>query len=115
MTIFTIGCVAIVIGVGAVIVFCFWGDDTGATLLGLAVVLFGLMGVKGVDEYSVSLNQYIPAEPIVYNSNQTVFNTEKGNIIANGIYPDGEYLLDMDGDTVLVIWQAVNGEEVGLG
>ena len=60
-------------------------------------------------------NEYIPAEPIAYNSTQTVFTTNKGNIIVNGVYPDGVYMLDMDGDTVLVVWQAVEGEEVGLG
>ena len=60
-------------------------------------------------------SEYIPAEPIAYNSTQTVFATNKGNIIVNGVYPDGVYMLDMDGDTVLAVWQAVEGEEVGLG
>lgn len=60
-------------------------------------------------------SEYLPAEPIAYNSTQTVFTTDKGNVIADGIYPDGKYMLDMDGDTVLVVWQAVEGEEVGLG
>ena len=60
-------------------------------------------------------SEYIPAEPIAYNSTQTVFTTNKGNIIVNGVYSDGVYMLDMDGDTVLVVWQAVEGEEVGLG
>ena len=60
-------------------------------------------------------NDYIPAEPIAYNSTQTVFATDKGNITVNGIYPDNVYMLDMDGDTVLVVWQAVEGEKVGLG
>lgn len=60
-------------------------------------------------------SEYIPAEPIAYNSTQTVFATDKGNIIVNGVYPDGVYMLDMDGDTVLVVWKAVEGEEVGLG
>ena len=55
-------------------------------------------------------SEYIPAEPIAYNSTQTVFTTDKGNIIVNGVYPDGVYMLDMDGDTVLVVWQAVDGE-----
>lgn len=59
--------------------------------------------------------EYIPAEPVAYNSTQTVFTTDKGNIIVNGVYPDGVYMLDMNGDTVLVVWQAVEGEEVGLG
>lgn len=58
---------------------------------------------------------YIPAEPLAYNSTQTVFTTDKGAYIADGIYPDGAYLLTVDGKDVLVVWQAVEGEEVGLG
>ena len=56
-------------------------------------------------------NDYIPAEPIAYNSAQTVFATDKGNIIVNGVYPDGVYMLDMDGKDVLVVWQAVEEEK----
>lgn len=57
--------------------------------------------------------EYIPAEPIAYNSTQTVFATDKGNVVVNGTYPDGEYLLDIDGNDVLVVWQAVEGEGLG--
>lgn len=59
-------------------------------------------------------NNCIPAESIAHNSTQTVFATDKGNIIVNSAYLDGVYMLDMDGDTVLIVWQAVEGEKVGL-
>ena len=65
--------------------------------------------------FIIKLENHIPAEPIAHNSTQTVFATDKGNVIINGVYPDGVYMLGMDGDTVLVVWQAVEGEEVGLG
>lgn len=80
---------------------------------GLIGFIIGLMAL--FVQIREATNGYIPAEPIAYNSTQTVFATDKGNIIVNGVYPDGVYMLDMDGDTVLVVWQAVEGEEVGLG
>ena len=81
-------------------------------LFGLILIVIAIMSAWVNDDGG---SPYISAEPIAYNSTQTVFTTDKGNIIVNGVYPDGEYLLDMDGDTVLVVWQAVEGEEVGLG
>ena len=86
--------------------------EKGSIILGSLLIVIGF--VATVENLSDN-NQYIPAEPIAYNSTQTVFTTNKGNIIVNGVYPDGVYMLDMDGDTVLVVWQAVDGEEVGLG
>ena len=83
-------------------------DSWGTFFNGLIGLIIGLIAsfvpIKEVT------NEYIPAEPIAYNSTQTVFTTNKGNIIVNGVYPDGVYMLDMDGDTVLVVWQAVDGE-----
>lgn len=86
--------------------------EKGGIILGLLLIVIDF--VTTVENLSGN-NQYIPAEPIAYNSTQTVFATNKGNIIVNGAYPDGVYMLNMDGDTVLVVWQAVEGEEVGLG
>lgn len=54
--------------------------------------------------------EYIPAEPLAHNQTQTVFTTDKSTYIANGLYPDGTYLLTVDGKDVLVVWQAVDGE-----
>ena len=52
----------------------------------------------------------IPAKILAHNQTQTVFTTDKGTYIANGLYPDGTYLLTVDGKDVLVVWQAVDGE-----
>ena len=60
-------------------------------------------------------SKYTPAEPLAYNQTQTVFTTDKGTYIANGLYPDGTYLLTVDGKDVLVVWQAVEGIEEVLG
>ena len=59
--------------------------------------------------------KYIPAESLAHNQTQTVFTTDEGTYLADGLYPDGVYLLTTDGKDVLVVWQAVEGEEVGLG
>lgn len=53
--------------------------------------------------------QYIPAEPLAHNQTQTVFTTDEGTYIADVLYPDGTYLLTVDGKDVLVVWQAVDG------
>ena len=108
-----IGCIAITFVLGAIfLAIGLTEKESQGTMLGLVLIVIGFIAAK---EIIYGDNQYIPAEPIAYNSTQTVFTTNKGNIIANGIYSDGEYLLDMDDDTVLVVWQSVEGEEVGLG
>ena len=52
----------------------------------------------------------LEAEPLAHNQTQTVFATEEGTYLADGLYPDGTYLLTVDGKDVLVVWQAVDGE-----
>nr|DAO00752.1 MAG TPA: hypothetical protein [Caudoviricetes sp.] len=112
-------CVVIIIVIGAFCIFCGLEDDVGIVcIFGAFFLLVGILGGFELKNFSYNNSydtKYIPAEPIAYNSTQTVFATNKGNIIVNGVYPDGVYMLDMDGDTVLVVWQAVEGEEVGLG
>lgn len=113
MRIFVYWCIIIVIVSGAALTF--WGGIARSWkvfFIGICAFVIGLTA-SFVPIYEA--NPCIPAEPIAYNSTQTVFTTDKGNIIINGIYPDGRYMLDMDDDTVLVVWQAVEGEEVGLG
>lgn len=106
-------CYLIVLGVGTFF-FCIGVIENGFKngLFGLILIVIAIMSAWVSDDGS---SPYLLAEPIAYNSTQTVFTTDKGNIIVNGVYPDGVYMLDMDGDTVLVVWQAVEGEEVGLG
>lgn len=68
----------------------------------------------------VPFSPCIPAEPIARNSAQTtfvigptVFNTGKEiTYTIDGLYPDGTYLLTVDGKDVLAVWQAVD-DEVG--
>ncbi len=69
-----------------------------------------IIGFSAVIMMSYDNTQYIPAEPLAHNQTQTVFTTDKGTYIANGLYPDGTYLLTVDGKDVLVVWQAVDGE-----
>lgn len=75
--------------------------------LGVGGTYFGLIKSQDKNVYDT---QYIPAEPLAHNQTQTVFTTDKGTYIANGLYPDGTYLLTVDGKDVLVVWQAVDGE-----
>lgn len=113
MIIITVGCVVTIVVLGVLLVlFSLQDKEPGQCLFGITIFLFGVLGMYGL--YDWDNNQYIPAEPIAYNSNQTVFTTNKGNIVANGIYPDGEYMLDMNDNDVLVVWQAIEGGE-GLG
>lgn len=72
-----------------------------------AVVIVGSM----FETFFVEYEMHIPAEPLAHNQTQTVFATDEGTYIADGLYPDGTYMLTVDGDDVLVVWQAVNGAE----
>lgn len=79
--------------------------------LGLMFTIFGVMGLLGPVELTNNDNsQYIPAEPLAHNQTQTVFTTDEGTYLADGLYPNGTYLLTVDGKDVLVVWQAVDGE-----
>lgn len=49
-----------------------------------------------------------PAKPLAHNQTQTVFTIDEDTYLADGIYPDGTYLLTVDGKDVLVVWQAVD-------
>lgn len=81
----------------------------------VAGFVFFIVGFAVVVMPSCDNTRYIPAEPFAYNQTQTVFTTDKGAYLADGHYSDGTYLLAVDGKDVLVVWQAVDGEEVGLG
>ena len=112
----TLGCAGSIVLVGIFLLFAAAQDeDLGSYTLGVAILLFGALGVCGLNDATKDESNYIQAEPLAYNQTQTVFTTDKGTRIVDGIYPDGKYMLDIDGDTVLVVWQVVEGEEVGLG
>lgn len=112
MIVVTFGCMIILIGAGITIIIISTEDKESVTFLfGLILIIFGVIGFLGLDELVNNDNsQYIPAEPLAHNQTQTVFTTDKGTYIADGLYPDGTYLLTVDGKDVLVIWQAVDGE-----
>lgn len=112
MIVVTFGCIIIFIGTGIATIIISTEDKEFVTFLfGLILTIFGVMGFLGLDELVNNDNsQYIPAEPLAHNQTQTVFTTDEGTYIADGLYPDGTYLLTVDGKDVLVVWQAVDGE-----
>ena len=112
MIIVTVGCIIILIGAGIATIIISTEDKESVTFLfGLILTIFGVIGFLGLDELVNNDNsQYIPAEPLAYNQTQTVFTTDEGTYITDGLYPDGTYLLTIDGKDVLVVWQAVEGE-----
>lgn len=112
MIVVTFGCIIILIGAGIATIIISTEDKESVTFLfGLILTIFGVIGFLGLDELVNNDNsQYIPAEPLAHNQNQTVFTTNEGTYLADGLYPDGTYLLTVDGKDVLVVWQAVDGE-----
>lgn len=112
MIVVTLSCVIASITLGVFILFVGIVDEQiKVAFYGLIVLIFGVMGFLGLEEWVNNDNsQYIPAEPLARNQAQTVFTTDKGTYIADGLYPDGTYLLTIDGKDVLVVWQAVDGE-----
>ena len=60
--------------------------------------------------FASNIMVYVPAEPLAHNQTQTVFTTDRGTYTADGLYLDGTYLLNVDGKDVLVVWQAIDGE-----
>ena len=112
MIVVTFGCIIIFIGTGIATIIISTEDKEFVTFLfGLILTIFGVMGFLGLDELVNNDNsQYIPAEPLAYNQTQTVFTTDEGTYLADGLYPDGAYLLTVNDKDVLVVWQAVDGE-----
>lgn len=102
------GCMMIALAIGVVILAVGLAEkEKEGIVLGLVLIIIGFVAVV---ENPYDKSQYIPAEPLAYNQNQTAFTTDKGTYIASGLYPDGTYLLTVDGKDVLVVWQAVDGE-----
>nr|DAU22809.1 MAG TPA: hypothetical protein [Caudoviricetes sp.] len=110
-------CIIIIISVGvATMIASIINEEIINFIFGLILSILGVIGFLGFEELVNNDNsQYIPAEPLARNQTQTVFTTDEGTYIANGLYSDGTYLLTVDGKDVLAVWQAVEGEEVGLG
>lgn len=107
-------CAFIVVVIGVFGIFCGLKDDTGIVCI-FSTILLSLGILSGIELKDFSYNnsydtEYIPAEPLAYNQTQTVFTADEGTYLVDGLYPDGTYLLTVDGKDVLVIWQAVDGE-----
>ena len=103
---YTVGCAAICLALGLVATLVCVEEKEWLFMLISIVIVF--VGVNGLIASNTMV--YVPAEPIAHNQTQTVFATDEGTYIADGLYPDGAYLLTVDGKDVLVIWQAVDGE-----
>ena len=71
-------------------------------------VVIVFVGVNGL--IASNTMTYVPAETLAHNQTQTVFTTDRGTYTADGLYPNGTYLLTIDGKDVLVVWQVVDGE-----
>lgn len=102
------------ISISIIVIFCsITEDEPIVCIFGVIFLIVAIIG--GFELKTTRLNnsidtEYIPAEPLAYNQTQTVFTTDDGTYLADGFYPDGTYLLTVDGKDVLVVWQAVDGE-----
>ena len=107
-------CISLLISISIIVIFC--GVTEDEPILCDIGVIFLIVAIAGGFELKTSrLNnsidtQYIPAEPLAHNQTQTVFTTDEGTYTADGLYPDGTYLLTVNGKDILVVWQAVDGE-----
>ena len=113
MNIIAIICAAIIAILGVVIFVNFGLVELEwyGFLFGALLLFIGGTGLRVLTENFVdNLTYYLPEEPFAYNQAQTVFTTDKGTYIADGCYPDGTYLLTVDGKDVLVVWQAVDSD-----
>lgn len=105
-------CIIIIISDGiATVIASIINEEIINFIFGLVLSILGVIGFLGFEELVNNDNsQYIPAETLAHNQTQTVFTTDRGTYTTDGLYPDGTYLLTVDGKDVLVVWQAVDGE-----
>lgn len=102
---YTIGCSAFCLALGLVAtLLCVEEKEWFCMLISVVIVFVGGNGL-----IASTTMVYVPAEPLAHNQTQTVFTTDRGTYTADGLYPDGTYLLNVDGKNVLVVWQAVDG------
>ena len=107
-------CMMTTIALGiAILAFGLTEKEKEGIILGLLLIIVGFVAVVENLYDNNNNNQHIPAKPIAHNQNQTVFATDKDTYIADGLYPDDEYLLTVDGNEVLVVWQNIMIGDVG--
>lgn len=113
MNIIAIICAAIIAILGIVIFVNFGLVELEwyGFLFGALLLFVGGTGLSVLTENLVdNPTYYLPAETLAHNQTQTVFTTDRGTYTADGLYPDGTYLLNVDGKDVLVVWQTVDGD-----
>ena len=107
-------CIALLISISIIVIFYGVADEEPVgCVIGAIFLIVAIMGIFELKTSRLNNSidtQYIPAEPLAYNQTQTVFTTDEGTYLADGLYPNGPYLLTVDGKDVLVVWQAVDGE-----
>ena len=103
---YTVGCAAFCFALGLVATLVCVEEKEWLFMLISVVIAF--IGVNGL--IASNTMTYVPAEPLAHNQTQTIFTTDRGTYTTDGLYPDGTYLLTVDGKDVLVVWQAVDGE-----
>ena len=103
---YTVGCAAICLTLGSVATLVCVEEKEWLFMFISIVIVF--VGVNGLIASNTMV--YVPAETLAHNQTQTVFTTDRGTYTADGFYPDGTYLLNVDGKDVLVVWQTVDGE-----
>lgn len=100
--------VTLTTGVGLIVYGVFYKNWIGA-IVGFITLALGILTIVSFKE-EYNSTTYTPTESFVHNQTQTVFTTDQGTYTADGLYPDGTYLLNVDGKDVLVVWQAVDGD-----
>lgn len=98
-------CVTVITG-AALAIYCGYKGWIGV-IIGFIIFFIGLSTLFLLED-GYGSTAYVPAETLAHNQTQTVFTTDKGTYLADSLYPDGTYLLTVDGKDVLVVWQAVD-------
>lgn len=107
---FVIFCITVTLTTGGgLIVYGVFHKNWIGAIVGFITLVLGFLTIFSFKE-EYNSTTYIPAEPLAHNQTQTVFTTDRGTYTVDGLYPDGTYLLSVDGKDVLVVWQAVDGE-----
>lgn len=103
-------CISVTVMTGLALTI-YYGDSKNwiGTVIGFIIFILSLSTIFLLED-GYGSTVYVPAKTLAHNQTQTVFATDKGTYLADGIYPDGTYLLTVDGKDVLVVWQAIDGD-----
>lgn len=92
-----------------VLIFSLKSIFSGICEASLRIFFSGLIGlIIGLIASFIPIKEttidYIPAEPLAHNQTQTVFTTDEDIFLVDGLYPEGTYLLTIDGNEILAVW-----------